>query len=247
MKTIVTAIVSSLLAAGVVFFLMNTRLKQASDAAELEMLLSAEETVQKQISELSERIDKQLSALCDVVSAHKDFSLKILVENDRSSPVISEMASHFLHPMGFSVLEITDSANVILSSGHFPASAGNRSAKKAETLSSETTACVDNIMGVKTLTLQTKKSFTIAGFPFYIMGGVTLDSTLLHSLSPRKNVTLLLKNGNDFIGMKDIRSISKITGHTIIINDTEYLAAKCPINTAGLENDLSLLILLDTK
>jgi hypothetical protein len=245
MKTTITAIVSSLLAAGLVFFLMNARIRQSSDAANLEMLFFAEEAVQKQINELSTRIDRQLSSLCNVVSAHKEFSLKILVENDRSSPVITEMASNFLKPMGFSVLEITDSAYAILSSGHFPANAGNRSTEKAQFLSSETAACLENIMGVETLTMQAKKSFRIAGFPFYVMGGVTLDSTLLNRLTPRKNVILLLKKGKDFIGMKDIKSISKITDNTIIINDKKYLAAECPLVSVGLEDEISILVLID--
>ena len=245
MKITLTALISALVAAGIVFFLMNAHLANNKEEANLEMLLSVEKTVQKQIHELFSEMEQQVQALCDVIAAHKDFSLRILVENDRSSPVITEMAVQFMDPMGFSVLEIADSSNIILSSGHFPASAGNSCAQKAELLSDETAACMENIMGKSTLTLQSKNRFSIAGFSFYVMGGTKLDALLLKRLTPNDKVTLLLKNGNEFIGMDAVRSISPITDHTIVINDKEYLASEIDVPAAGLEEELKIYILLD--
>ncbi len=245
MKTAVIAVASSLCAAIIIFLIMNIGLQREKDAADLALLLSVEQTMQKRIDDISSQIQFQVKAFSDVVAAHKDFSLRILAENDRTSPVITEMASQFIKPMGFSVLEITDSAWSILSSGHFPASAGNSCAEKAGQLSDKATACTDNIMGTPTLTLQARNGFTIAGFLFYVMGGITIDASLLTRLTPNKKVKLLFKKGGEYIGMDNIGSISAITDHRIIINDKKFLAAELPIPSAVTEEKMSLIVLVD--
>ena len=106
MKIVLSVLISIIVTAGLMFFLMNLRISKIKNAADLDELLVAEQTVQKRFEELSLQIASQLEAFSEVIASYKDFSLKILVENDRSSPVVTEMASQFLRPMGFSVLEI---------------------------------------------------------------------------------------------------------------------------------------------
>ena len=125
----------------------------------------------------SARIQAQLQSLAEVVAANKEFFLRLLVENDRSAPAVTEIAARFLEPMGFSVLEITDSSRTILSSGHFPASAGNKSMHQAGVLSKKLSAIMENIMGTPTLTMQAEYPFTIAGFNFLVSGCVKLPGS----------------------------------------------------------------------
>ena len=244
MKIALSAVISMIISAGLMFFLMNLRIVHNKNAADFEKLLVAEQTVQKRFEGLSTQITSQLAAFSEVVAAYKDFSLKILVENDRSSPVVTEMASQFLKPMGFSVLEIADSSWRVLSSGHFPASAGNSSAEKADHLSDKATLCIENIMGIPTLTLQAKTAFSIAGFTFHVAGGLTIDKALLDRLTPAGNVTLVLKKGNEYIGMEGIGSISAIKDHKVNINDKTYFASEIQIPSAGLEEEVSIIVLV---
>jgi len=244
MKTVIIAVSAAICCIAFTFFIMNMQLNRQKATSDHELLLSVEKTVQKRIGELSSGTYQQLQSLADVIASQKDFSLRILVENDRSSPYITEMASQFLHPMGFSVLEIADSSYTILSSGHFPASAGNSCAEKAKQLSSSASACIENIMGKPTLTFQARSKFSIAGFIFYVMGGMVIDTTLLKKLTPNKNVTILLKNGNEYIGRNDIRSISAIKDNHIIINDKKHLASSIEFPSSGLDSKLELVILL---
>ena len=245
MKIVLSVLISIIVTAGLMFFLMNLRISKIKNAADLDKLLVAEQTVQKRFEELSLQIASQLEAFSEVIASYKDFSLKILVENDRSSPVVTEMASQFLRPMGFSVLEITDSSWTILSSGHFPASAGNSSAEKAGRLSKKAALCTEDIMGVPTLTFQAKTTFSIAGFTFHVAGGLTLDKTLLERLTPAGNVTLVLKKGDEYIGMEGIGSISAIKDHRIIINDKEYPASEIEVSSAGLDEKVLLIVIID--
>ncbi|MBN1575693.1 MAG: hypothetical protein JW913_04025 [Chitinispirillaceae bacterium] len=244
MKIVVTAIISIIITALLMFLFMNVQLNHGKNAADLERLHFVEQAVRKRLDDLSTRIEFQLKAFSDVVASHKEFSLRLLVENDRSSPVVTEMASQFLKPMGFSVLEITDSSGSILSSGHFPASAGNRSVHTDGRLSEKAAATMENIMGTPILTLQAETGFSIAGFPFHLTGGLTIDDTLLARLAPNGNVTLLLKKGGEYTGMENIRSISAITDRHIIINDKKYPASEIEIPSRGIDEMVSLIVFL---
>ena len=244
-KTIITIVITVILITVPGYFFLNMQLNRQKEKADLEYLHSVEKSVQKQIKELSSRIFYQVASLGNVIAAQQDFSLRILVENDRSSPDITEMASRYLKPMNFAVLDIADSSFTILSSGHFPASAGNSCREKGSRLSSNTVACPDNIMGTPKLTFQASSRFTIAGFKFYVMGGVVIDSTFLSDLTPGDNISLLLKNGNEYTGTIAVQSISEITGNHIIIDDRKYLAAVIELPSSGLPHTLELLLLVD--
>ena len=86
--------------------------------------------------------------------------------------------------MNFSVLSIVDSNNIIVSSGHFPASAGTNVLEHIAHLSSEPLAISENIMGNQVLTLQSKKEFKVADFQFYAVGGYEVNDKFLAELSP---------------------------------------------------------------
>ena len=244
MKMAITAVVAVLVTAGVMFFVMKTDRDHQARLAKQAVLVSMQKSVEKRLADLSAQIESQLESFADVVVAHKDFSLRILVENDRSSPVVTEMAGQFLKPMGFSVLEITDSAWSILSSGHFPASAGNKSVLRGNASSGKVNTVVADILGTPTLTLQTERGFTIAGIVFHVTGGLTIDNALLARLSPAPGVTVLLKNGGEYIGMDNIRSISAINDHQIIINDKKYPSAEIAVPSGEGGEKVSLIVVL---
>jgi hypothetical protein len=246
MKIAITALVTAVVVGGLLVFLMITRQQKADNAAKLSLLTAMEQTVQKELQEASSHIERQLQEFSEVIAADKQFSLKILVENDRSSQLVTEMAEKFMGPMGFSVLEISDASHRILSSGHFPASAGNSNQAKMELLTSEASAVDENIMGTPTLTIQAKSGFAIAGFNFYTSGGITLDDAFLRRLTPNDAVTLLLKHGEEYIGKDGIRSISPITDHQIIINDKELPASELVIPSSGDAGELKLIVILGT-
>jgi len=242
-KTTVPVIAS--LCTGVLVFGAMFALQQSQAATTDHSVLEAvTESVKSTLDSRSRQLTTQLEAFAATIASNKDFSLKVLVENDRSSSTITEMASNYLKPMHFSVLEILDSTSAILSSGHFPANAGNRS-KKAQQLSDTAVACNDNVMGETVLTLQARKKFTIADFTFFVAGGLSLDSSFLAEITPAPNVHLLLKNGESYTGMGTIKSVSALKNSEIIINDKKYLAKSITLPSAGLSDSLLLFIVLE--
>jgi hypothetical protein len=244
MKTAVMVGIAIILSAVVTFFILKSTSGDTKQAFTVQRLLTAQQTVQKRLDDYYTQIESQLKSFADVVATHKDFSLKILVENDRSALVVTELAGLFLKPMGFSVLEITDSSRTILSSGHFPASAGNKSLHQAHQLSKNVLATTENIMGLPTLTLQAEYNFSIAGFSFFVTGGVTVDDKLLARLAPNDQTILLLKKGENYTGMDNISSISAITDNQIIINDKKYPAAEIEVPSSGVDEKISIIVLL---
>lgn len=242
----ITPIITALVAGALVFYFYHKKFDSSSSTFSLIELKEAQISVEKTLTEKLNRLDQQLEAFSSSISNDRNFSLRLLVENDRSSPDITEKASQFLNPMGFSLLEITDSAFSILSCGHFPASAGNSDTIKASLIGKSPLILDDNIMGSNVLTLQTGKRFAIAGMTFYAIGGIEVNSVFLNGLSPRSGVKVLLKRGKEILGMDNIRSISEIKDNKIIINDKEYLAVQMSLPYTG-EGDQPILITLIEK
>ena len=103
---------------------------------------------------------------------------------------------------------------------------------------------MENIMGTPTLTMQAEYGFSIAEFNFYVTGGTVVDNTLLETLAPNSHVQLLLKNGDKYLGMENVSSISAITDNTIIINDKKYPATEIELPSSGKNLKISLIVLV---
>lgn len=241
---IILPILTALITGTVLFFVYQKKIEDQQLQFQIQKLKIVEETVKQNIEGVSDRILMQLEALSKTIAEDKNFALRLLAENDRSSSDITEYAVRFMSPMGFSVLDITDSSLIILSSGHFAANAGNSVIEKAK-LSSKPAYYDDNIMGQKRLTIQSKVKFTISDIPFYVIGGLEINEQFLKDLSPNQNVTILLKRGREYFGKSDIRSISEVTNGRIFINDKEYYAAEVQLPFAGNEDNPSLIIVLE--
>lgn len=246
MKLVTTALIAVFCSAALTTGIFIVKEKKQRQAAAVATIQTMESMVQKQLDDLSSGIVGQLDAFAQTVAANRNFSLRILVENNPSSADITGMAVQFMQPMGFSALEIADKSAHILSCGHFPARSGSDCREKATALNATPELYTENIMGTAVLTLQAKSNFSIANIPFSVMGGVTLNRALLQRLAPRTDVTLLLKNGESYIGMDDIHAISAITNNTIIINDKKYLATSIMLPTGRPSEKQELLIVIDT-
>lgn len=245
MKKIVVAVVSSLVTAGVLVSAGYVVQKKSTEIANDEMLKTITMAVKKRLGQTEKNIESQLAAFAAVVQNDNEFSLKLLVENDRSSPVITLMAGRFMKPMGFSALEIADSSGTILSSGQFPANAGNSCKGKGALLGTAPKLCNDNFTGEDVLTMQAKRSFAIADFKFQVMGGIAVTPQFLKDIAPIDKVTLLLKKGNTYVGMEKVTSISEIKQGSIIINDKAWQASEVVLPSADPSDTVKLLILID--
>jgi hypothetical protein len=242
---IIYLLIGALLCGSITFFVMKKQTFGKDLGSDLKQLNAAELSVKKRLAILDTKLNVQLSAFSDAVSSDKDFSLKLLVENDKSSSDVVEIAGRYLKAMDFSVLEVVDSSNTIISSGHFPASAGLNDKDHITQLSSEPVAALENVMGNQLLAFQLKKEFTIADYVFFAVGGIEINDKFLSELAPFENVKILLKLGNKYIGMNDIRSISEIKDHKIIINDKEYFATQFPFPSVKSNGEALLLVVIE--
>lgn len=245
MKFIVP-VITAILAAALVFYFFNRKIDEANKSFSLIELKEAQLSVEKNLQEKLNKIDTQLNAFSSTISSDRNFSLRLFVENDKSSPDITEKAQQFLNPMGFSLLEITDSSYNILSSGHFPASAGNSDSLKASVLTEQPAIFEDEMMGSKVITIQAKKQFKIADIPFYALGGLEINDEFLKDLTPRDGVKVLFKLGDRISGMSGINSLSEINNGVVIINNREYNAACIDLPYKG-EGPAPVLIILIAK
>ena len=246
MKTgIVYLIIGALFCSSINFVFNKQHNSRRNLESNLQQLNIVELSVKKRLSMVGAKLNMQLAAFSNAVSSDKNFSLKLLVENDKSSADVVDIAGRYLKAMDFSVLEVVDSNSTIVSSGHFPASVGLSDKDHITQLSSSPVAVEGNIMGNKVLTYQLKKEFRIADFAFYAVGGVEINEKFLSELAPFEKVKVLLKMGNKYIGMNDIRSISEIKDRKIIINDKEYFATQFPFSSAESSNKALLLVVIE--
>jgi hypothetical protein len=200
--------------------------------------------VEKQVMDKSLHLSDQLSAFSRVVAADREFSMKLLVENNRSAPEITEIASRFMESMGLSMLEIADSQHVLLSCGQFPANAGTSTADKEALLNDKGVFIEDNVKGQKVLTLQANIRFKILDNSFYCTGGLVVDENFVSLMSPGNRFRLLLKQGQKVMGMDNIESISDVKDSTIIINNKTYQAMSFALPFTG-QGDAPSCILIN--
>jgi len=238
-------ILTALLAGGGVFYYMYKQHIEQTQQWEIQELENTTQAVKERFNEISMEVEKRLHAFAQTVADDRSFSLKLLVDNDRSAQEVTDVAPRFMKPMGFSFLEITDASHIILSSGHFPASVGNSVMEKAGFLSDTPVVINDVFRGTPIMSLQARKRFTIVDVPFYVQGGMAFDDSFMEKLSPREGVRVFLKHGNEMIGWDNIRSISEVNNNTIIINDKEYSAASLPLGYAGDDGAPVLIVVLE--
>lgn len=241
---IILPILTALIVGVASFYFFQKNINEQDLDHKIQKLRIAEKSVQQNLDQLSDKISRQLNAFAGMVASDKNFALRVLAENDRSSTDVTELAARFLSPMDFSVLEITDSEYNILSSGHFVANAGNSVTEK-KGLKSEPTCFDDNIMGQQRLTLQSRIRFTISEIPFYVLGGLEVNEKFLRSLTPNSDISVLLKRGKQYYGKPDISSISEVNDNRIIINDKEYWASELKLPYIGTDEAPSLIIFME--
>lgn len=226
------------------FYIFLNKIKEQKLDNEVQNIRRIEKIVQQNLDEVTDRILRQLEAFAATVADDKNFALRVLAENDRSSADVTELAVRFRLPMDFSVLEITDSSLSILSCGQFAANAGNSVAEKIK-LTEKPICFDDNIMGQQRLTLQSRVRFNISEIPFFVIGGLEINQNFLEMLTPNKDVSILLKRGKQYLGKSDISSISEVNDDHIIINDKQYWAAELKLPFTGNGETPSLIIFME--
>jgi hypothetical protein len=192
-------------------------------------LQQIELTVQKNMRLISTEINNKLTSFADAVAGDQVFSLRLLGEQDRSSPDVTQFASKYIKPMGFSVLDIIDSSSMVVSSGAFIASVGGLVTEKISVLGKRPGFYMDKIMGERVLTFQAKKEFRMADIPFYVSGGCRVDKGFLEKLAPDDSCGLFIKVGDEIVANDTIRTVSDLKNQKIIINDKEYDAVAIPL------------------
>jgi hypothetical protein len=218
-----------------VFFIMHYRSQRGSAAGEAGEFMVVRQAVEKNLRDLSQDITARLAAFGSEAASDQLFALRLIAENNPSAPEVADKAMGFMAPMGFAFLSIVDSAGVILSSGHFPASRGDRLAEGVfRRLSEEPKLMEDNVAGTKTLSLQARRSFVVAdSITYYALGGVAVDGALLARLSPFPEVKILLRRGGEVTGMDGITTISEVTDNTVLLNGARHPAFKVMLDFAG--------------
>ncbi len=242
---IVISILIALVTAGVVFFTVNKKIAPLSGEYALRDLETTTNSVKKNIEDLSHRLVTQLSGFCQTVADDRDFAMKLIVEKDYSAPEVADIAARYMKAMGFSFLEITDADYRILSSGHFPASAGNSAKRKKDLPEQSASFIQDNIKGTEVLSLQVKIPFSCTGAALYAFGGISADSVLIAGLRPHDGVKILLEHEGGVLGMDGVETMSEIKDNTIFINDKSWLASSLCLSQADEGNRLTLILLME--
>jgi hypothetical protein len=227
---VIAAILAGFLLATGLFVSQTHTLAQKQQLYQLE---NAKATVEKLLASRYQQIQQQLGAFAHTVAGDQDFSMKLVAEQDRSAAEVSEICQRYLLPMGFSLLRVVDSVDIMLSCGQFPAAAGNPVPITIAELDSQPVFVMDNLHNDSVLSLQARITLSIAEIvPLACIGGVVVDETFLSSLAPQPGVRLVLRYGDKIVGA-GISTISSLTGNTMAVNDTTCLAASINLPYAG--------------
>jgi hypothetical protein len=209
-------------------------------------LALVKKTVECRLASRMERISAQIAAFAAAVAEDRDFSMKFLVDKDRSAPEVTEIARKYLEPMAFSVLTVTDSQYIVLSCGHFPANTG-AAFPSARGFSAAPSFVMDNVKGENVLTVQAKARFTILDTAiFFAFGGLAAGKEFCSGLCCWPGYSVLVKKGSAVSGLDKVESISEVKGDTIVLNNVTYPAASISLPWTG-EGDPPVLLIVSQK
>jgi hypothetical protein len=242
---VVTHVLTALIAAALVVWFVMSRFPAIMEERAVMELVHATRATEKCLATLSSRIERQLGAFGTAVADDRDFAMKLIVEQDTAASEVAGIAARYMEPMAFDVLEITTAGRLILSSGHFPARAGESESAR-EALDTDRAVCVfENVRGEEILTYQAATTFELAEQNFHCSGGVIVNEELLLRLTPRTGVRVILRQGAEVSGFGDVETMSEIEDNRIIINDTTYLASAIPLSAAESVEPLELIVLME--
>jgi hypothetical protein len=207
-------------------------------------LLYIGQIINSQILNQSQKLSEQLSAFSKVIASDREFSMKLLVENNRSAPEVTEAAVRYMEPMGLSILEISDSQHVLLSCGEFEANAGTSIAGKEALLGEKGVFIEDAIKGKSELTMQAKAKFKILDGQYYCCGGFIVDDKFLKQVDPGNGFKFFFKQGQKVFGLENAEGLSNLTDSTVVMNAKTYpvMSFALPI-AAGSAEALSCIVL----
>ncbi len=245
MKILTYILLTFIITGVVILFLLEKSVAPINYDFSIKELHNNSAIVEKKLDDFSSQLLSQLIGFCTTVIDNRDFSMKLLVEKDYSAPEVADIAPSYIKAMGLSFLEITNSENTIISSGHFPASAGNKILLKNQMQDSILTCIYDDIKGKKIISLQIKIPFLCMGVKLYCYGGIALNTNFISFLQPKENVVLFLKHQKTIVGYEDIKKISEIKDNKIIINDKSWIGHSLPIHWIGETRAPEFIILLD--
>lgn len=244
MMKIVTHLLIALASAGLVVYYFNAKLAHLPMNHAILELNNEKAIVEKNVGFVQKNILKKLRVFCGVVSEKQEFIMKLVVEKDVSAPEVVDIAGNYMEVMGLSFLEIVTDSGIIVSSGHFPASAGSKSLKHL--LGEDAIGIItDDIKGKKVLSLQGRIGFVCSGVTLYCIGGISVDEDFINEVKPLRNTALFLKHGDDILGIDTIKTISEIRDNSIMLNDKTWLAASISLPWAGQGEQPFLIILKD--
>jgi len=241
---IVTHLLAALVGALLVLIPLARRIPAVGYRCAVSECIHMRQAVEKEIGDISQDVAQRLAAFGAAVSQDRDFSMKLLVERDALAPEVTEIASKYMQAMGLAVLDVTDSALTVISSGHYPARAGSAAPQKAAVTGPDAVAVVEDMKGTPTLTLQVRSAFTCVDIPLYCFGGIAVDNAFLAGLAPRQGVQVILKLGDRVTGIDSVVSISGIEDNRIIINDIHYIASSFTLPTADDDMEGAELIVI---
>jgi hypothetical protein len=220
--------------------------RSAKDRAVSE-LLPVKKQVEDQLKNRMDDLNGQVAAFARTVAGDRDFSMKVLVDKDRSAPEVTEIAPRYMEPMALSVLSIVNSRDTVLSCGQFPASAGAPS-PVAGLPGGSAAFVMDNVKGATVLTLQAKARFAILDSVFFAIGGVIVDQNFCSHFSLPQGFRLVCKQGGTVtgaLGGQHVESISDVKDSVIVLNNASYPAVSITLPYAGSGPAPCLVIMSD--
>jgi hypothetical protein len=201
--------------------------------------------VGRQLDIRQQRLVTDLGELARSIAADQEFALKLLVENDRSSPAIAGTAGRYIGPMGLAFLEIADSTGIVLSSGHFPAAAGNRSwLSAAAPESAAAFVLCPNGAGDSLLLLAARFRFSIEGAALQCIGGIAVDQAFCRSLWPGGRSRLLLRRNATVMAACGMEMPD---GTPIAIDRRRFLVDSLALSARDGSGGPALIVMIDRR
>ncbi len=168
-------------------------------------------------------LENGLCGFSSAVSNDRNFSVKLLVEQDTAAAEVVGIAALYKKAMRFDLLDICDSAGKIISDGD---GAVQGSLVHTNPSSQDFLPMSDSLVGTgKVLTLQARIPFQCSNAPLFASGGVILDNSFFNEFSPSRDCRLIMRHNDELFGMDAVKTISQYSDGKILIDNEPWIAA----------------------
>ncbi len=219
MRYLLTAIIAAIIASGGTLYYLSTRVPEIDSALKERRLKENAEMTSSSLKNKLSAFEEDIQNFSDVLSSDRAFTLRLIVERDRTAPEVKGITEKYLPLLRLDYLKITDTRDRELSSaGPEIDTVHSEPDEPGRVYLREVSADSERV-----LAFEYSVPVDISGKKLLCRGGRILDSAFLSGILP-PSAGGIVKKDSVVITSREVSTISELRDNSIVIDNTTHPA-----------------------